>query len=40
VAKNGDTFIYAGETSPDGWQSVEVEEEIGWISGMYARLVD
>jgi peptidoglycan hydrolase-like protein with peptidoglycan-binding domain len=39
VAKDGDEFTYAGETADNGWQSVIVDEETGWISGMYARLI-
>jgi hypothetical protein len=39
VAKDGEEFPYAGETAANGWQSVVVDEETGWISGLYAKLV-
>jgi hypothetical protein len=39
VAKAGDQFDYMGETSADGWQSVNHFNERGWISGKFARLV-
>jgi hypothetical protein len=39
VAKDGDEYPYAGETADNGWQSVVIDEETGWISGLYASLV-
>jgi hypothetical protein len=37
VAKAGDQFESMGDTSMDGWQSVNHNNEIGWISGKFAK---
>jgi hypothetical protein len=37
VAKTGDQFDYMGETSMDGWQSVNYHNELSWVSGKYAK---
>ena len=40
VAKNGDHFVYMGETSPDGWLSIYYNNELSWVSGKFARLAE
>ena len=35
VAKEGEIYEYAGETSEDGWNKIT----IGWVSGKYSELV-
>ena len=39
VAKEGEEYTYAGETCENGWHAVRIDEEIGWISGLFAKLV-
>ena len=34
VAKEGEIYEYAGETSEDGWNKIT----IGWVSGKYSEL--
>ena len=38
VAYEGKLLPYLGETSVDGWYSVEFDGKKGWISGKYGRL--
>ena len=40
IAKAGSTWPYAGETSADGWLSIKYENQLGWVSGKYGKLVD
>ena len=38
TAHNGDRFVYAGETSSNGWKKIYFENNIGWCSGKYAAI--
>ena len=38
VARNGFQFEYMGETSPDGWLSINFNNELSWVSGKFAKL--
>ena len=39
VAREGETFAYAGETTQEGWNKIHFNSEDGWVSGKYSRLV-
>jgi len=39
VAKNGKKFTYFGETSKDGWNKIDFNGTIGWVSGKYSKIV-
>ena len=38
VAKDGERYPYAGETSPEGWLKIDFKGKEGWVSGKYGRL--
>lgn len=40
VAKESSVFTYGGETSENGWMLVEYDNQNGWVSGKYGKLVD
>ena len=40
VARKGEIYSYAGETTDNGWNKIYVNETtIGWVSGKYSELV-
>lgn len=39
VAKAGEQFTYGGQTSDDGWYLIAYQNQNGWISGKYGRLI-
>lgn len=39
VLKNGTKVDYANETSIEGWNKVNVDGEIGWVSGKYSKVI-
>ena len=39
VVRDGETWPYAGETSPEGWLEIDYKGRKGWVSGKYGRLV-
>lgn len=39
VAKEGEVFPYAGETSQDEWNKIDFRGTEGWVSGKYSKLV-
>lgn len=40
VAHSEDMLIYQGQTSEDGWHLVSFNNQNGWLSGKYGKLVD
>lgn len=38
VAYKGTSFVYAKETSPDGWLKIVFKNSTGWVSGKYCVL--
>lgn len=40
VARKGEIYSYAGETTDNGWNKIYVDEAtVGWVSGKYSELV-
>lgn len=40
VARKGENYSYAGETTDNGWNKIYVNETtVGWVSGKYSELV-
>lgn len=39
VVREGDTLDYLGQTSPEGWLSVDYRGKSGWVSGKYGRVI-
>ena len=39
VAKRGERLKYQGQTSPEGWHLVIFENQNGWVSGKYGKLI-
>ena len=40
VARKGEIYSYAGETTDNGWNKIYVNKTtIGWVSGKYSELV-
>ena len=39
IAKEGERFMYGGQTSADGWLLVQYGSKTGWVSGKYGKLV-
>mgnify|MGYP002556386561 CR=1 FL=1 len=37
-ARAGDTFNYVA-TAVNGWNAVEVDGQVGWVSGKYSKVV-
>ncbi len=38
VAKEGNTFPYGGQTSVNGWNLIEYQNQNAWVSGKYSKL--
>ena len=38
VAREGEVYPYAGETSQNGWHAIEYDGKTGWVSGRYSCL--
>lgn len=38
VAHAGKKYDYAGETSDNGWNKIDFNGQVGWVSGKYSRL--
>lgn len=39
VVHDGEKLVYKGETSENGWHSVDVRGKSGWVSGKYSKLI-
>ena len=39
VARKNSTYIYAGETAENGWNKINVDDSVGWVSGKYSKLI-
>ena len=40
IARRGEIYSYAGETTDTGWNKIYVNETtVGWVSGKYSELV-
>lgn len=39
IAKNGSAFEYGGTTAENGWNSINYNGEIRWVSGLYSKLM-
>ena len=37
-AKAGDTFNYVA-TAANGWNAVEIDNQVGWVSGRYSKII-
>ena len=37
-AKAGDTFNYVA-TASNGWNAVEIDGQVGWVSGRYSKVI-
>lgn len=40
VAKEGSVWNYGGVTADNGWLLIEYENQNGWVSGIYGKLID
>ena len=38
VARDGERYPYAGESTQDGWNAIDFNGRVGWVSGKYSRL--
>ena len=37
-SKAGDTFNYVA-TAANGWNAIEVDGQVGWVSGRYSKII-
>ena len=37
-ARAGDTFNYVA-TASNGWNAVEIDGQVGWVSGRYSKII-
>ena len=37
-ARAGDTFNYVA-TASNGWNAVEINNQVGWVSGKYSKII-